>query len=278
MKKHRVALVVIILVIALLVASGIYLLGKNSTTSTASVGDVTDLSNNVLAIDPPGPDGLTTTAEIESYFKNSSVPPLSNSELAPYENLLYAGNTLSDSNLTNYFMPETLGVAKNDIAYTTVPNAKVGATIYWDKQGIPHVYGTTLDAMGYGAGWAAARDRLFEMDVLRHYGAGTLAEFLGPSCSYEQMDYSQEMSAAYTNSQLNSEIKSMASSNGIIGKDALQITQGYIDGINEYITQAETNPALMPGIYSALGVKPQPWTLADPIYVASLIGNHLGDC
>ena len=268
---------VVILVIALIAASGIYLLINNSTTKSASGGDVTDLSNNVLAIDPPGPDGLTTAAEIEAYFKNGSVPLLSKSELAPYENLLYAGNSLTDSNLTNYFNPETLGVAKNDIAYTTVPNAKIGATIYWDKQGIPHVYGKTLNAMGYGAGWAAARDRLFEMDVLRHYGAGTLAEFLGPSCSYERMDYSQEMSAAYTNSQLVSEIENAVSSHGVIGQDVLQITQGYIDGINEYITQAESNSSLMPGIYSALGVKPQPWTLADPIYVASLIGNHLGN-
>ena len=52
-------------------------------------------------------------------------------------------------------------------------------TIYRDKHDIPHVYGATDRPMAFGAGYAQAEDRLFLMDVLRHYGAGTLASFLG---------------------------------------------------------------------------------------------------
>ena len=52
--------------------------------------------------------------------------------------------------------------------------------------------------MAFGAGYAQAEDRLFLMDVLRHYGEGTLASFLGSSCDFEQMDHDQLLLRAYT--------------------------------------------------------------------------------
>ena len=60
-----------------------------------------------------------------------------------------------------------------------------------DSHDVPHIYGSTPEAGAFGAGYAQAEDRLFLMDVLRHYGEGTLSSFIGPSCADEQMDHDQ---------------------------------------------------------------------------------------
>ena len=60
------------------------------------------------------------------------------------------------------------------------PRADV--TIVRDKGfGVPHVYGKTRDGAMFGLGYAAAEDRLFFMDVLRHAGRGELSSFAGGS-------------------------------------------------------------------------------------------------
>ena len=50
-----------------------------------------------------------------------------------------------------------------------------------DTLGIPHIYGRTDTDAAYGAGYAQAVDRLFEMDVIRRRALGRAAEVFGPS-------------------------------------------------------------------------------------------------
>src|SRR5205823_6425601 len=69
-----------------------------------------------------------------------------------------------------------------------------GTVIIRDKQfGVPHIFGTTRADTEFGAGFASAEDRLFEMDVLRHVGRAQLTSFIGPA----QADPSK-MPAEYT--------------------------------------------------------------------------------
>ncbi len=239
--------------------------------------DITDLSNDILAIDPPGTNGQVNLSQLKAYLKAGALPPNTINELAPYANLLYAQNSITTKSLTSYFFPETLGVSKADIVKTVIPNPKVGVKIEWDKVGIPHIFGTTLQNMAYGAGFAAATERLFSMDVMRHYGAGTLAGFLGPSCAYEAMDKSQLADAAYSQAQLNQMEYNMEHNFGKIGQDLLSMTKSYAAGINEYIKQADKNSSMMPAIYTALGQKPQPWSIDGMLYIAALIGDRLGN-
>ena len=74
---------------------------------------------------------------------------------------------------------------------------------------MPHIYGDTNPAAAFGAGYAQAEDRLFLMDVLRHYGAGTLASFLGASCDFEQMDHDQLLLSPYTPAQAQAQVDAL---------------------------------------------------------------------
>jgi len=224
---------------------------------------------------PAGENGLVNAAQLARFEKNGTRPPHSQDQLAPYENLEFGYRSLTDSTLHNYYLGESFGVP-GQIISTEHPSPKVPVVIYRDQHDIPHIYGKTDAALAFGAGYAQAQDRLFLMDVLRHYGAGTLTSFLGPSCADEQMDHDELLLAPYTTAQANAQVNALPAEYGGQGKLALSMIHNYVQGINAYITKALTDPKLLPVEYGLFG-PPKPWTPADVVAVSSLIGGIFGD-
>ncbi len=58
-----------------------------------------------------------------------------------------------------------------------LPSAPV--EIYWDKDGIPHIYADTMEDLLYAQGYVHAKDRFWQMEFWRRIGSGRLAEFFG---------------------------------------------------------------------------------------------------
>ena len=50
-------------------------------------------------------------------------------------------------------------------------------TIIRDNYGVPHIYAGTKEGLGFGCGYAMAQDRLWQADLFRRQGYGSLAEF-----------------------------------------------------------------------------------------------------
>src|SRR5690242_21532102 len=48
-----------------------------------------------------------------------------------------------------------------------------------DQYGIMHIQASTVADLGYAEGYAMAHDRLPQMDILRRFGSGRLAELFG---------------------------------------------------------------------------------------------------
>src|SRR6516165_1176602 len=225
---------------------------------------------------PAGENGLVNAAQLAQFEATQKRPPHSQDQLAPYENLEFGYPSLTDSTLGKYYLPESFGVPGQIVA-TQHPSPKVPVVIYRDTHDIPHIYGKTDAALAFGAGYAQAQDRLFLMDVLRHYGEGTLTSFLGPSCADEQMDHDELLLAPYTTAQANAQINALPLEYGAQGRLAVQMIREYVQGINAYITKAATNPALLPVEYPLLHLLLKPWTPADVVGVAGLIGGIFGD-
>ena len=112
--------------------------------------------------------------------------------------------------------------------------------------------------------------------MLRHYGSGTLSSFLGPSCADEQMDHDELLLAPYTTAQANAQINALPAEYGAQGQRAVTMISAYVQGVNAYIAKALTDPALMPAEYLKYG-SPKPWTPADVVAVAALVGGIFGD-
>jgi penicillin amidase len=50
-----------------------------------------------------------------------------------------------------------------------------------DRHGIPHIYAASLEDAHFALGFVHAQDRLWQMEMNRRIGSGTLAEILGPA-------------------------------------------------------------------------------------------------
>ena len=223
---------------------------------------------------PPGENGLVNATDLLQFETTKKRPAGSDDQLSKYANLLYGYPSLTNATLSTYYDDESFGVKAADITRTETP--KAGVTIYRDKHDVPHIYGTTDADAAFGAGYAQAEDRLFLMDVLRHYGEGTLTSFMGPSCEFEQMDHDELLLAPYTQARAEQQFQDAVARAGQQGKLAKTMLDGYVDGVNAYITAAQTNPALMPADYIAALQDPQPWTVADTVGIAGLIGGLFG--
>ncbi len=229
-----------------------------------------------MSVLPAGENGLVNLTQFKRFGRTGQRPPHSQDQLAPYRNLEFGYPSLTDSTLGSYYLDESFGVRPGQVTRTEHPSLTVPVVIYRDQHDIPHIYGATDAAMAFGTGYAQAEDRLFLMDVLRHYGSGTLTSFLGPSCADEQMDHDELLLAPYPAAQASAQVNRLPAEYGAQGQLAKTLIDSYVRGINAYIARALTHPALLPVEYTLFG-PPKPWSPADVVAVASLIGGIFGD-
>jgi acyl-homoserine lactone acylase PvdQ len=227
-----------------------------------------------MSILPPGENGLVNATDLAAFELLQTRPANSDDQLKKYNNLLYGYPSLTNAKLGSYFDDESFGVKPGDVTKTETPEP--GVTIYRDGNDVPHVYGDTDQAAAFGAGYAQAEDRLFLMDVLRHYGEGTLASFLGGSCDFEQMDHDELLLAPYTKAQADAQVAAMAANNGAAGRLAKTMIDNYVAGVNAYVQATTVNLGLLPADYAAALTTPQPWSDSDVVAIAGLIGGIFG--
>ncbi|MDP8957365.1 MAG: penicillin acylase family protein [Actinomycetota bacterium] len=194
-------------------------------------------------------------------------PPHTDDQLDMYRTLPMAGD-LSDADLQDYFKSEAFGVAPQDVEREQRP--REGVSILRDRFGVPHIFGDTrADAM-FGAGYVTAEDRLFMIDVLRHYGRGRLSELLGASEANLEIDRSMYGVAGYSEEELQQQVDRL-NQFGDMGEEIIADGFAYIDGINARIQEVLLNPSLMPAEYGALQLVPKEWKPTDLVAVATLI-------
>ena len=189
--------------------------GTAGSTATAAAG-FGAADGKTLSIVPAGNNGMVTLGQLLQFEATGQRPLASQDQLLPYERLPYAPGVaaasgaaaggLTGASLSQHFFPETFALPASQVAGVERPSRHVPVTISWDLHGVPHIVGATRAAAAFGAGYAQAQTRPFEIDVLRHYGAGDLSPFLGPSCADEQMDQTQLLCSAATTAQEQAEI------------------------------------------------------------------------
>ena len=134
-----------------------------------------------------------------------------------------------------------------------LPGLQQPVTILRDSWGIPHIYAQNQHDMFFAQGYATAQDRLFQMELWKRAGQGTLAEILG--ATFVQRDigarllrYRGDMAAEYAS----------------YSPDSKQILDAFTDGINAYIKTISVpgGPELTPD-FKAAGFTPELWKPED---------------
>ncbi|MEU9468799.1 penicillin acylase family protein [Streptomyces avermitilis] len=251
-------------------------------TSATAVGDY--CGGQCSDILPPGENGNATLAQILLNQAFGIQPEHAEDQLAPYGNLPSGYSALTDAKINNFFNDASFGVASDQVASTTNPGGRSDVTIVRDKKtGVPHITGTTRYGTEYGAGYAAAQDRLWLMDVFRHVGRGQLTSFAGGAPSNQGLEQEFWRTAPYTEADLQAQIDSATANNGARGQQALADANAYIEGINAYIDASDSG-RYFPGEYVLTGHKDSitnagtidHFKLTDLVALASVIGALFG--
>jgi acyl-homoserine lactone acylase PvdQ len=233
---------------------------------------------------PPGQNGNATLAQILLNQAFGSQPDHADDQLAPYANLAKGYPALTDSTINTFFNDASFGVPADQVASTVKPAGRGDVTIVRDKKsGVPHITGTTRYGTEFGAGYAAAEDRLWLMDVFRHVGRGELTSFAGGAPSNQGLEQEFWRNAPYTEADLQAQIDNAVASAGDRGKQALADVNAYVAGINAYIDASDSG-RYFPGEYVLTGHKDSVtnagtidhFKTTDLVALASVIGSLFG--
>ncbi|QQQ77026.1 penicillin acylase family protein [Saccharothrix sp. 6-C] len=230
---------------------------------------------------PPGQNGNATLTEILAHRALGTRPAHSADQLGRYDSLVSGYGGLTNEQLGTFFNDASFGVPADQVESTIKPRADV--TIVRDKAiGMPHIYGTTRSGTEFGAGYAAAQDRLWLMDLFRHLGRGRLSGFAGGAEGNRALEQSFYNQIPYTEADLQAQIDQVAAQ-GPRGAQAFQDVKDYIAGINAYIT-ASVNSRTFPGEYVLTGHADAitnwnditPFQPTDLVAIAAVVGGLFG--
>ncbi|HEX8121491.1 MAG TPA: penicillin acylase family protein [Solirubrobacteraceae bacterium] len=140
---------------------------------------------------------------------------------------------------------------------------KPGVKIVRDSFGVPAITAGSLEDMWWGAGYAVAQDRLFQLELFRRATTGRLAEILGSSYLDDDLIARRDYYTAGERAKM---------------LDALppglrERLTPYKDGINAWIEHVRNNPDDMPGEFAALGVPLNDWTIDDSVAVGIFLAR-----
>jgi penicillin amidase len=141
-----------------------------------------------------------------------------------------------------------------------IPGLRAAASVVRDVDGVPHVKATNAHDLFLLQGWVHADDRLFQMDVTRRRGSGTLAELLGSGAL--PSDVQMRTLGIRRTAERSLSVLSPAT------QEALR---AYADGVNAWIARNR-----LPGQYASVQVtRVEPWTVVDSLVVSKTLAFSL---
>lgn len=146
----------------------------------------------------------------------------------------------------------------------SVPHA--GVKIRRDRFGVPDIHGTSDQNAWWGAGYAIAQDRLFQLDLFRRSTEGHLAEILGKSYIPSDVEARRDY---YTTAELDRMY-------GALPVFLRRRILAYRDGINAWIRHVTVDAADLPGEFPATGDLPiRPWTKEDTLAIGVVLARTI---
>ncbi|PRY90966.1 penicillin acylase family protein [Mongoliibacter ruber] len=123
--------------------------------------------------------------------------------------------------------------------------------VYFDDYGIPHIYAGSAEDAYQTLGYVHAQDRLFQMEMMRRVGTGTLAELLGEDLL--------DVDKFFRTLGIPKHAQWSADEWEKTGPSEIKIAvNAYIAGVNTFIKEGK-----LPLEYTLLGNTPRPYTIED---------------
>ena len=123
--------------------------------------------------------------------------------------------------------------------------------VYFDKYAIPHIYAKNIDDVYFMIGYIQAKERLFQIELVRRLAGGRLSEIFG-SAALDSDKFMRTIGIADYSQ------KSLADFEAIQDPEVKSVVQSYINGINTWLEHGST-----PLEFTALGIPKEEFTVTD---------------
>jgi penicillin amidase len=148
-------------------------------------------------------------------------------------------------------LPQTQGNKKLSLLSQPV-------TVYRDEYGVPHLFAEKEDDLWRAAGYVAAQDRLWQMDLNRRAVRGTLSEIFGDA-TLAQDKFLRTWGFHRLAKRLAENLSS----------ESRRALTAYAEGVNQFIAE---NRHRLPLEFSLLRYKPEEWQIEDSIGYGRVMG------
>lgn len=137
-----------------------------------------------------------------------------------------------------------------------------------DTAGIPEIQAGSIEDAMFLQGFATAQDRLFQMELLRRYAGGELAELFGP----ERLELDQRQRRMGFGRIAEAIVRNLTA-------EDRRYFAAYARGVNFYMDRHRGSLAveftLATGVSTQMGFDPKPWRIEDSILVGLVMFNDL---
>jgi penicillin amidase len=135
-------------------------------------------------------------------------------------------------------------------------------TLLTDSWGVPHIYAQNEPDLFFACGYVQARDRLFQMDLMRRTAWGRLSEIFGE----ETLEKDKVMRTLGLG-------EAAAKDMGLLDPSVRELLLHFCRGVNAWMQSRRLN---WPPEFLALRYQPEPWRPEDMLIIKSLMA--LGQC
>src|SRR5882724_4708655 len=195
-------------------------------------------------------------------------------ELEAYDELVYGYPSLTESQITSTYFKDGAfrPVANPKRVYYPRSDVKIVRDAEW---GVPHIYGLTDAAAAFGAGYAAAEDRLPIIMALDALGRAEAFELLGDNASW-LADAEIVRLYGYTDQEFQAMIDRMPIVFGQDGQDIKDLLTELTAGMNAALAQMQLGLLPLPPGVTELGGLPAPFRPTDIVAIVSIVRALFG--
>ena len=133
--------------------------------------------------------------------------------------------------------------------------------VIYDENGIPHIYAGSANDAYRSLGFVHARDRLFQMDMMRRIGAGRLSEIIGPAT----LDFDRTMRTMGLYRLAGETYRRMP-------EEVRENLESYAAGVNAFLA---SRSGALPPEFLMLRYEPEQWTPPDSLVWGRLMAQTL---
>jgi penicillin amidase len=136
------------------------------------------------------------------------------------------------------------------------------ATVAYDERGVPYIEAANESDLYFAQGYVTAKDRLFQLDLLRRTARGELSEILGTPTLEEDKRH-----RLYNYARLTEDLVTRSP------REVRAALEAYARGVNAFTESLDEQN--LPTEFRVLQYRPRPWTPADLLLSGKLLAEAL---